>query len=141
MYYSLLSTEKNKYISRLNGKSKTAFFVNIVVRSTVNGKGNVMPVKNGTPLLKKCYKNQNRSLASTSSPQSSVPIPICEVSENQQARLATGDTELDRVLGGGVVTGSLVLLAGERCWKVYLTATARFAGRLPLRSMFLEKKV
>ena len=45
--------------------------------------------------------------------QSRVPIPIHEVSESQQARLATGDTELDRVLGGGVVPGSLVLLAGE----------------------------
>ena len=40
--------------------------------------------------------------------QASVPIPLAEVSESQQARLATGDTELDRVLGGGVVPGSLV---------------------------------
>ncbi|MEC8637493.1 MAG: ATPase domain-containing protein, partial [Bacteroidota bacterium] len=45
--------------------------------------------------------------------QASIPIPIEEVSESQQARLATKDAELDRVLGGGVVPGSLVLLAGE----------------------------
>ena len=73
--------------------------------------------------------------------QSSVPIPIREVSENQQARLATGDTELDRVLGGGVVTGSLVLLAGEPGVESLPYCYSSLCRSTTLRSMFLEKKV
>jgi len=33
--------------------------------------------------------------------------------QDEHERLATGETELDRVLGGGIVKGSLVLLSGE----------------------------
>ena len=46
------------------------------------------------------------------SPQEPVPLPsICV--EDKNARLQTGIGELDRVLGGGIVPGSLMLLGGE----------------------------
>jgi DNA repair protein RadA/Sms len=41
------------------------------------------------------------------------PIPLRDVSAPAVARLLTGVDELDRVLGGGVVPGSLVLLGGS----------------------------
>ncbi len=41
------------------------------------------------------------------------PIPLHEVTASEEARLKTGICELDRVLGGGVVPGSLVLLGGD----------------------------
>jgi DNA repair protein RadA/Sms len=42
------------------------------------------------------------------------PVPATEAVElDARARLATGLPELDRVLGGGLVPGSLVLLGGE----------------------------
>lgn len=41
------------------------------------------------------------------------PIPIASVPMNEEERFSTGLGELDRVLGGGVVPGSLVLLGGE----------------------------
>ncbi len=41
------------------------------------------------------------------------PIPLHEVTASEEARLKTGIGELDRVLGGGVVPGSLVLLGGD----------------------------
>jgi len=40
------------------------------------------------------------------------PVPLREVSAERSKRLSTGIAELDRVLGGGVVPGSLVLLGG-----------------------------
>ncbi|MBI4912330.1 MAG: DNA repair protein RadA [Acidobacteria bacterium] len=43
--------------------------------------------------------------------QGPVPLPSVEVEENPRA--ATGLEELDRVLGGGVVPGMVVLLGGE----------------------------
>src|SRR4051794_30512421 len=39
-----------------------------------------------------------------------VPMPLREVRAESVARLSTGIGELDRVLGGGLVPGSLVLL-------------------------------
>jgi len=40
------------------------------------------------------------------------PTPLREVSAERSARLPTGIVELDRVLGGGLVPGSLILLGG-----------------------------
>src|SRR3954466_1923329 len=40
-------------------------------------------------------------------------VPLSEVSLEQSDRLQTGIPELDRVLGGGLVPGSLILLGGE----------------------------
>jgi DNA repair protein RadA/Sms len=40
------------------------------------------------------------------------PTPLREVSAERSARLPTGIAELDRVLGGGLVPGSLILLGG-----------------------------
>jgi DNA repair protein RadA/Sms len=45
--------------------------------------------------------------------QSKRPIPITEVVGEKIARISSGDRELDRVLGGGIVAGSLVLIGGE----------------------------
>jgi DNA repair protein RadA/Sms len=41
------------------------------------------------------------------------PMPLHEVEAREESRLKTGIGELDRVLGGGVVPGSLVLLGGD----------------------------
>ena len=41
------------------------------------------------------------------------PVPLRDVSAPKLARLRTGIDELDRVLGGGLVPGSLVLLGGS----------------------------
>ena len=41
------------------------------------------------------------------------PIPLGDVGSEEAARISTGVPELDRVLGGGLVPGSLVLVGGE----------------------------
>jgi DNA repair protein RadA/Sms len=41
------------------------------------------------------------------------PVPIDAVVLEEQERLSTGIVEFDRVLGGGLVAGSLVLIGGE----------------------------
>jgi DNA repair protein RadA/Sms len=46
-------------------------------------------------------------------PQSAKPRRLAEIDADAVPRLATGIGELDRVLGGGLVPGSVVLLAGE----------------------------
>jgi len=41
------------------------------------------------------------------------PVSICDVPAQSETRLETGVGELDRVLGGGIVPGSLVLIGGD----------------------------
>ncbi len=43
----------------------------------------------------------------------SKPVSITEVSAEADQRIGTGISELDRVLGGGIVPGSLVLVGGD----------------------------
>jgi DNA repair protein RadA/Sms len=40
-------------------------------------------------------------------------ISILDVVSGEEKRIVTADTELNRVLGGGIVSGSLILIAGE----------------------------
>ncbi len=49
----------------------------------------------------------------TTTPQPLNAKALGEISEQVQSRSASGFAELDRVLGGGIVVGSLVLVAGE----------------------------
>lgn len=62
----------------------------------------------------------------------SVPKPLTKVVEQETERLATGIREFDRVLGGGLVSGSLVLLGGTPGIgksTILLDAGIRFAQR------------
>jgi len=45
--------------------------------------------------------------------EGSSPLPLAAIGEADLPRLPTGIGELDRVLGGGLVPGSLILLGGE----------------------------
>lgn len=41
------------------------------------------------------------------------PTPLSKIASEKEQRISTGMEELDRVLGGGIVTGSLVLVGGD----------------------------
>lgn len=53
------------------------------------------------------------SKAPANTSAAAVPQPINEIDINNEVRYKTGLKELDRVLGGGIVAGSLVLLGGD----------------------------
>lgn len=54
-----------------------------------------------------------RMSSASSSKQLSQPVLIDTVSTDELPRIDLGDSELNRVLGGGLVPGSMVLLGGE----------------------------
>ncbi len=54
---------------------------------------------------------EGRSASLGGTPAAAVPLPQVQATGYQ--RLPTGSSELDRVLGGGVVPGSVVLVAGD----------------------------
>ena len=55
----------------------------------------------------------SRAPARNRPPAGRQPRPLSEVALSDSARISTGLGELDRVLGGGLVPGSLVLVGGE----------------------------
>lgn len=61
---------------------------------------------------KPSWKNAN-SGGSSSLQVAAKPRPINEIKYQEQSRIVTSDAELNRVLGGGIVPGSMVLIGGE----------------------------
>jgi len=50
---------------------------------------------------------------SSANHRSNTPSPVGTIISSTEKRILTGDQELDRVLGGGLVTGSVTLIGGE----------------------------
>jgi len=63
-------------------------------------------------VIQKAEKSDWKTL-SNSSKRVSKPLLINEIDVSQEARMQTSDAEFNRVLGGGIVPGSLMLLGGE----------------------------
>ena len=60
----------------------------------------------------KAVKPDQGAMGSLSFPQTQ-PVPIGSVKFEQEYRLLTGISEFDRVLGGGLVSGTLILIGGD----------------------------
>ena len=63
-------------------------------------------------VIQKAEKNDWKS-SDSSKKRVSKPLLIQDIDTSQEARLNTLDDEFNRVLGGGIVPGSLILLGGE----------------------------
>jgi len=56
---------------------------------------------------------QLKSTATVTIPDTNPPVKLSEIEMDKEIRVKTQISEFDRVLGGGIVQGSLVLLAGD----------------------------
>lgn len=60
------------------------------------------------------FRIQNSELRITGQKKSSIaPKTLSQISSSEKGRVLTGFTEMDGVLGGGIVSGSVTLLAGD----------------------------
>ncbi len=64
-------------------------------------------------LVQKPEKSTWKTTNSSAKERVSKPLKIAEIDTTKTPRLNTTDDELNRVLGGGIVPGSLILLGGE----------------------------
>jgi DNA repair protein RadA/Sms len=64
-------------------------------------------------LVEETVKPQSRGKRDVLGKESAHPVPVSLISAENGSRLPTGMAEFDRVLGGGVVPGSLVLIGGD----------------------------
>lgn len=70
-------------------------------------------VEQALPTKDAVSRRTSPSPAATAAPQPRLAVTLPQVADHPQTRLPSGYGELDRVLGGGIVPGSLVLLGGD----------------------------
>jgi DNA repair protein RadA/Sms len=101
-------------------KAKTVFFCSNCGSSSLKWLGkcpqcNEWNTYHEEVVQKETAQEEKHKSWSEGSPRESAqrPIPLSEVKTGDTVRLTSSDGELDRVLGGGIVPGSLVLIGGQ----------------------------
>ena len=93
---------------------KTAFFCQNCGTHYPKWLGQCGSCKEWNTLVEEIIENpKKKSLGLSKSQTSSKPIKVTEIDTSNNPRLNLKDEELNRVLGGGVVPGSLILIGGE----------------------------
>jgi DNA repair protein RadA/Sms len=96
-------------------KVKKAFFCTNCGHQHAQWQGQCSSCKAWNTLQEEILEKSKTSATwqDVNSTQKSKPVRIQDISINSKARMSSGDVELDRVLGGGIVPGSMVLVGGE----------------------------
>jgi DNA repair protein RadA/Sms len=97
-------------------KIKTTFFCQSCGNQYAKWQGQCTACKQWNTILEEVIQKPEKSdwkLPSTLTKRVSKPSRIKEIDASKEARMDTFDGEFNRVLGGGIVPGSLILLGGE----------------------------
>jgi len=95
-------------------KLKTAFFCQNCGNHYPKWMGQCSACKEWNTLIEEVVQNPKKGAIGLSKTQtSSKPTKIEDIDNSDNPRLSSKDEELNRVLGGGIVPGSLILIGGE----------------------------
>lgn len=97
-------------------KLKTTFFCQNCGAQYARWQGQCNSCKEWNTIAEEIIQKEEKASwkpSSTDSKRVSKPLKIKEIDSTQEVRMDTTDGELNRVLGGGIVPGSLILLGGE----------------------------
>jgi DNA repair protein RadA/Sms len=97
-------------------KLKTTFFCQNCGAQYAKWQGQCNSCKEWNTIAEEIIQKEEKSGWKPSSSETkrvSKPLKIKEIDSSQEVRMDTADGELNRVLGGGIVPGSLILLGGE----------------------------
>lgn len=97
-------------------KLKTTFFCQNCGSQYAKWQGQCNSCKQWNTIAEEIIQKEEKSSwkpKTSDSKRVSKPLKIKEIDSAQEVRMDTTDSELNRVLGGGIVPGSLILLGGE----------------------------
>lgn len=94
-------------------KIKTKFACQLCGYETPKWLGKCPGCSSWNSLVEEIVDNRQRKGALSSSGDSNKAMPIGEVRSEKEPRMSAGMEELNRVLGGGIVPGSLILVGGD----------------------------
>ena len=115
-------------------KAKTLFYCTECGNETPKWSGQCPACRAWNTLVERPAEPKKRSAAAASVAGGGLrgtgnrPRPMREVETTHELRFETGMNELDRVLGGGAVKGSLVLVGGALCLRGGVGAADQAAG-------------
>ncbi len=94
-------------------KKKTVYVCSECGYETVKWLGKCPACGQWGTLEEMTLRDEKQPLASLQPKGAARPVSVQDIDLNSDKRISTGIGELDRVLGGGLVVGSLALVAGE----------------------------
>lgn len=97
-------------------KIKTSFFCQNCGTSYAKWQGQCNACKEWNTIAEEIIQKEEKKSwnpTQTESKRTIKPLKIHEIDSTEEIRMDTRDGELNRVLGGGIVPGSLILLGGE----------------------------
>jgi DNA repair protein RadA/Sms len=97
-------------------KLKTTFFCQNCGTQFAKWQGQCNACKEWNTIAEEIIQKEEKAAwkpTATETKRVSKPLKIKEIDSAQEVRMDTTDSELNRVLGGGIVPGSLILLGGE----------------------------
>ena len=95
-------------------KVKTAYFCQNCGTQHPKWQGQCSACKEWNTIVEEVVQKEEVKFWSKKGADSKVKaLKVADISLTNESRIKTGNTELDRVLGGGIVPGALVLLGGE----------------------------
>ncbi|HMB64574.1 MAG TPA: DNA repair protein RadA [Eudoraea sp.] len=121
-------------------KTKTAFFCQNCGNQYAKWAGQCSACKAWNTIVEEVIQKDEKVAWKTSTngtTQIPKPLRIHEINTENELRLNTRDTEFNRVLGGGLVPGSLVLLGGEPGIGKS-TLLLQIALKLSLRTLYIS---
>jgi DNA repair protein RadA/Sms len=121
-------------------KTKTAFFCQNCGTQYTKWVGQCSACKEWNTVVEEVIQKEEKKgwkSPANSSKKIAKPLRVNEISSDQELRLNTYDLEFNRVLGGGLVHGSLVLLGGEP-GVGKSTLVLQIALKLPYRTLYVS---
>ncbi len=100
-------------------KSKIAYFCQSCGFESAKWLGKCPSCQQWNTFVEEVIEKDNKSVptwkvsSSTTQQRANKPVEVSEITFREEDRLLTPDKEFNRVLGGGIVAGSLVLIGGE----------------------------
>jgi len=95
-------------------KTKTTFFCQNCGAQSPQWVGKCKSCNEWNTIIEEVVSKPKKSVWESESPsRSNKAQPISDISLQARSRIDTSDNELNRVLGGGIVAGSIILLGGE----------------------------
>ena len=97
-------------------KVKTTFYCNSCGAQYARWQGQCNSCKEWNTIAEEIIQKEEKvawKSETATTTQAAKPLRIDQIDSTQEIRMDTRDGELNRVLGGGLVPGSLILLGGE----------------------------
>lgn len=95
-------------------KIKTAFFCQNCGAQSPKWIGKCPSCQQWNTYVEEIVEKSSSSLSRKAAPgQGASPVKVQEIALKEEMRTSSGSEELDRVLGGGIVSGAIILIGGE----------------------------